>query len=252
MKSILTLLLLVTVALSVQAQSPEKMSYQAIIRAQDNSLVVNSRISLRVLVHQTSASGATVYQETHSPNTNNNGLVSLEIGTGKAVTGSFSSIAWQNGPYFIETQVDPAGGSNYSIVGITQLLSVPYALHAKTAERLVGAAPTAAANTVATPYRATLMSVTAARSFVVADVNNTIACTTTATLTLPTNFSSMAIGDTVNLEAHNGAILTIQAASGVSLNYKDSGTASFSSAATNVTFGFLRKTGDNSYIISGQ
>ncbi|MCW2118481.1 hypothetical protein [Flavobacterium sp. 7A] len=248
MKSILTLLLLVTVALSVQAQSPEKMSYQAIIRTQDNSLVVNSRISLRVLVHQTSASGAIVYQETHSPNTNNNGLVSLEIGTGNIVTGSFSSIAWQNGPYFIETQVDPAGGSNYSIVGVTQLLSVPYALHAKTADRLVGAATT----TVATPYRASVMSVTASRSFAAADVNNTIACTTSATLTLPSDFSSMVIGDTVNLEAHNGAVLNIQAASGVILNYKNSGSASFSSAATNVTFGFLRKTGDNDYIISGQ
>src|SRR3970040_363591 len=138
MKHTFTLLLFMAVALSVFAQSPEKMSYQAIIRAQDNSLVINSNISLKIIVHQGTVTGTNVYQETHSVSTNNNGLVSLEIGTGMIVTGNFSNIAWEKGPYFIETQVDVAGGANYNIIGISQLLSVPYALHAKTAERLVG------------------------------------------------------------------------------------------------------------------
>jgi hypothetical protein len=242
MKRILTLLLFVTVTFTVFAQSPEKMSYQAIIRAQDNSLVTNSNISLKIIVHQGTVSGTTVYLETHSVGTNSNGLVSLEIGTGRIVTGSFSSIAWEKGPYFIETQVDVSGGTNYNIVGVTQLLSVPYALHAKTAERIVGT----------NPYKALIVPFTSSRSIVASDVNNTIECTTSATLTLTSGFGAMAIGDTVNLEAHNGAVLTIQASSGVTINYNANGTAQFSSAAGNVRFGLLRKSGLNAYIISGQ
>ncbi|WP_343694813.1 hypothetical protein [Flavobacterium sp.] len=238
------LLLFVTVTFKVFAQAPEKMSYQAIIRNQNNDLVANSRISLRVIVHQGTASGTTVYQETHSPTTNNNGLVSLEIGTGTASTGTFSAIAWDKGPYFIETQVDVAGGANYNIMGTTQLLSVPYALHAKTADRVIGGTNT--------PVRAAIISVTSSRNVASTDVNNTIECTGTSTITLTSDFSSMVIGDTINLEAHNGAVLTIQASSGVSINYTSGGNAKFTSAAGNVRFGLLRKTGTNSYIISGQ
>jgi hypothetical protein len=244
--AITTLFLFVTVTFKVFAQAPEKMSYQAIIRAQDNSLVTNSNISLRVIVHQGSAAGTTSYQETHSVTTNNNGLVSLEIGTGNVVTGNFSAIAWEKGPYFIETQVDAKGGTNYNITGVTQLLSVPYALHAKTADRIVGG------TTTTPPARASVISFTSSRSIAATDVNNTIECTTSATFTLSANFSSMLVGDTVNLEAHNGAVLTVQAASGVTINYNANGSAKFTSAAGNVRFGFLRKTGTNSYIISGQ
>jgi hypothetical protein len=241
-----TLLLFVTVTLKVFAQSPEKMSYQAIIRAQDNSLVTNSKISLKVIVHQGAANGTNVYQETHSVNTNNNGLVSLEIGTGAVSTGTFSQIAWEKGPYFIETQVDVAGGANYNIIGVTQLLSVPYALHAKTADRVVG-------GTVTTPpTKALIVSFAATRNVAAGDINNTIECTTSATLTLTPDFGTMLVGETINLEAHNGAILTVQAASGVTLNYTAAGSAKFTSAAGNVRFGLLRKTGLNSYIISGQ
>ncbi|WJS94231.1 hypothetical protein NYQ10_19265 [Flavobacterium johnsoniae] len=235
------ILLFITVSLKVFAQSPEKMSYQAIIRAQDNSLVVNSKISLKVIVHQSTATGTVVYQETHSPTTNANGLVSLEIGTGTIVTGDFSKIAWDKGPYYIETQVDVKGGSNFNITGVTQLLSVPYALYAKTA-----------GGTSSTPFRSAIVAFTSSRNIAAGDVNNTIECTTASTLTLTADFGSMAVGETINLEAHNGAVLTVQAASGVTLNYTASGSAKFTSTAGNVRFGFLRKTGTNSYIISGQ
>lgn len=239
------LLLLLILTLQIYAQSPEKMSYQAIIRAQDNSLVVNSKITLKVVVHQGAATGTSVYQETHSVNTNNNGLVSLEIGTGTVGVGSFSAIVWDKGPYFIETQVDVKGGTNYNIVGVTQLLSVPYALHAKTADRIVG-------GSVSIPDKAVIIPFVSSRNIAVGDINNTIECTASATLTLTSAFGSMVVGDTINLEAHNGAVLTIQAASGVTINYNASGSAFFTSAAGNVRFGLLRKSGVNSYIISGQ
>lgn len=246
MKLTLTVLLFLTATLSVFAQSPEKMSYQAIIRAQDNSLVINSNISLKIIVHQGTVTGTNVYEETHSVNTNNNGLVSLEIGTGRIVTGNFSTIAWERGPYFIETKVDVAGGTNYNIIGVTQLLSVPYALHAKTAERIVGT------NAITAPAKSVIVPLTSSRNIASSDINNTIECTASATLTLTSGFGAMAIGDTINLEAHNGAVLTILASSGVSVNYNANGSAQFSSITGNVMFGFLRKTGVNSYIISGQ
>lgn len=242
MKQILTLLLFVFVTLSTMAQTPEKMSYQAIIRAIDNSLVVNSTISIKIIVHQGAINGTNVYQETHTATTNNNGLVSLEIGTGRVTNGNFSSIAWEQGPYFIETQVDVAGGSNYNIIGISQLMSVPYALHAKTADRIVGA----------NPYKAIVVPFTSSRTIAVSDINNTIECTTSATLTLSSGFGSMLVGDTINLEAHNGAVLSIQAPAGVTINYTSGGSAQFSSATGNVRFGLLRKSGTNAYIISGQ
>lgn len=245
MKIKLTLILFVTLALNVFAQSPEKMSYQAIIRSQDNALMLNTNISLKIIIHQGTVTGTNVYQETHLVKTNNNGLVSLEIGTGAVTTGSFSSIAWDKGPYFIETQVDVAGGTNYNIIGVTQLLSVPYALHAKTAERLVGASGSSPSKAVIVPFNVS-------RNIAGSDINNTLECTTTATLTLTSGFGAMAVGDTVNLEAHNGAVLTIQAASGVTINYNANGSAKFTSAAGNVRFGMLRKTALNSYIISGQ
>lgn len=234
------LLLFVTVTLKVFAQAPEKMSYQAIMRAQDNSLVVNSRVGLRIIIHQSTSTGIVAYQETQTPTTNAIGLVSLEIGTGTVVTGDFSKIAWDKGPYFIETQVDVKGGVNYDITGVTQLLSVPYALYAKTA------------GTSGAPVKAVIISFTSSRNVAVADINNTIECTTSATLTLTADFGSMLVGETINLEAHNGAVLTIQAASGVSINYNASGSAKFTSVSGNVRFGFLRKTSANSYIISGQ
>jgi len=245
MKLTFILVLFVTVTLNIFAQSPEKMSYQAIIRTKNNSLVTNSNISLKVIMHQGTATGAKIFEENHSAKTNNNGLVSLEIGTGAIVTGSFSTIAWEKGPYFVETQVDATGGSNYNIIGITQLLSVPYAMHAKTAERIVGA-------NGANPYKSLIIPFSSSRSITGSDVNNTIECTTSATLTLTSDFAAMVVGDIVNLEAHNGAVLTVQAVSGVTINYNTNGSALFESTTGKVSFGLLRKSGANAYIISGQ
>ena len=84
---------------------------------------------------------ATVYTEIHTPVTNANGLVSIEIGNGTIVSGDFATIDWTDGPYFIKTETDPEGGENYTITGTSQLLSVPYALHSKTAETVTGEIP---------------------------------------------------------------------------------------------------------------
>ena len=115
--------------LSSFAQAPEKMSYQAVIRGANNALVTNQQVGMQISILQGSTA---VYEETQTPTSNKNGLVSLEIGKGTIVSGIFSSIDWSADMYFIKIETDPAGGSNYTITGTSQLLSVPYALYAKT------------------------------------------------------------------------------------------------------------------------
>lgn len=135
MKKIFTILVAVLLAASVFAQAPEKMSYQAVIRNSSNTLVTNTGVGMQISILQGSATGTAVYTETQTPTTNANGLVSIEIGTG-ITTDDFSAINWTDGPYFIKTETDLTGGASYTITGTSQLLSVPYALHAKTAESI--------------------------------------------------------------------------------------------------------------------
>ena len=131
MKQFLYFFLYLIVAQSILAQAPQKMSYQAIIRNTTNQLVVNQVVGMRISIIQGSQNGTAVYSETHSQTTNANGLLSLEVGTGTVQTGTFSTINWVNGPYFIKTETDPLGGTNYTITGSSQLLSVPYAFYAE-------------------------------------------------------------------------------------------------------------------------
>lgn len=115
------------------AQAPEKMSYQAVVRNAAGELVSEQAVGMRISILKNSATGTAVYEETHSSISNVNGLVSIEIGTGSS-TADFSTIDWSEGPYFVKTETDITGGSNYTISGTSQLLSVPFALHAKVAE----------------------------------------------------------------------------------------------------------------------
>ena len=138
MKRLNTLLTAILLTNMVWAQAPEKMSYQAVIRGTDNILYTNQDVGMQIGILQGSASGDLLYLENHTPTTNKNGLISIEIGAGSSVSGSFADIDWSKGPYFILTMTDPTGGTNYSITGTSQLLSVPYALHAQTAENITG------------------------------------------------------------------------------------------------------------------
>lgn len=138
MKKIITICAVLLMTASVFAQAPEKMSYQAVVRDGSNALVTSTAVGMQISILQGSASGTAVYVETQTPTSNANGLVSLEIGSGTVVSGDFTTIDWANGPYFIKTETDPTGGTSYTITSTSQLLSVPYALHAKTAESVTG------------------------------------------------------------------------------------------------------------------
>ena len=113
---------------SIFAQAPQKMSYQAVIRNSNDSLLISTPVGMRISLVQSSPTGTVVYSETQTATTNTNGLVSLQIGMGTAVSGTFASIDWAAGPYYVKTETDLSGGINYTIISSNELLSVPYAL----------------------------------------------------------------------------------------------------------------------------
>lgn len=116
----------------VSAQAPEKMSYQAVMRNTTGQLLTNQNIGVKVSVLQGSPAGTVVYSERLTGTTNVNGLISMEIGTGTVLSGTFAGINWPSGNYYLKTETDPTGGTSYTITGTSQLLSVPYAMYAKT------------------------------------------------------------------------------------------------------------------------
>ncbi|MBK8622229.1 MAG: tail fiber domain-containing protein [Saprospiraceae bacterium] len=120
----------------LMAQTPQKMSYQAVIRDGGGQLIKDRNIGMQISVLQGSESGTAVFVERFFPTTNTNGLVTVEIGGGLSVNGSFSGIDWSAGPYFVKTETDINGGANYSISATSQLLSIPYALMAKNVENV--------------------------------------------------------------------------------------------------------------------
>ncbi|MBW2936569.1 hypothetical protein KXJ69_00535 [Aureisphaera sp. CAU 1614] len=122
----------------VFAQAPDKMSYQAVVRDASDVLITNTTVGMQISILEGSPTGTEVYVETHTPTTNDNGLVSLEIGDGTVVLGDFSSIIWGTGSYYLKTETDPTGGTSYSIEGTSQLLSVPYAFYSNSTTPIDG------------------------------------------------------------------------------------------------------------------
>ena len=96
MKKIMTIYAALIMTANVFAQSPNKMSYQAVIRNASNALVANQAVGMRISILQGTASGTAVYVETQTPTTNANGLASIEIGGGSVNTGTFAAINWAN------------------------------------------------------------------------------------------------------------------------------------------------------------
>lgn len=129
MKKLIILIVVVFFAQTSFAQSPNKMSYQAVIRDANNSLITSQSVGIKISILQGAPEGSAVYIETQTPSTNSNGLISIEIGRGNVVSGIFDSIDWANDTFFVKTETDPTGGTSYSITGISQLLSVPYSFY---------------------------------------------------------------------------------------------------------------------------
>jgi len=132
MNKIFTVLSAVLISANLWAQAPQSFSYQAVVRGTDNALVSNKKVGMKISLLKGSETGTAVYVETHTPTSNENGLVSIAIGAGTkdASFTAFATIDWSKGPHFVKIETDPAGGTSYTILSTSQLLSVPFALYA--------------------------------------------------------------------------------------------------------------------------
>jgi uncharacterized protein (TIGR02145 family) len=133
MKKILMIAVAVLITEYLSAQAPEKFKYQAVIRDGELHILTEQEIGMRIQIMFGSEAGAMIYAETHALKTGKDGLAEAEIGSGTVSSGSFADIDWSRGTYYINTAIDPAGGTSYTIEGTSQLLSVPYAFHAQSA-----------------------------------------------------------------------------------------------------------------------
>jgi hypothetical protein len=128
MKQLLTFLFLAISAI-VFSQAPQSIPYQAVVRNTDGTAMANAAVTITFKIHDNSATGTVVYEETHATTTNAQGLVSLNVGGGTAVIGTFSGIQWGTGSKFFHVLMN--SGNGVVDLGTQQMMSVPYALYAE-------------------------------------------------------------------------------------------------------------------------
>ncbi|WP_375239288.1 hypothetical protein [Aurantibacter sp.] len=132
MKKVYILLLTVLITAIGFAQAPEGFNYQALARNASGNLIVSTPIGVKFKLHEDLLTGTVVYTETHTVTTNSYSAFTLVVGEG-TTTDVFADIIWGAKSHFLEVSIDLANGTAYSSLGTSQLLSVPYALHTKTA-----------------------------------------------------------------------------------------------------------------------
>ncbi len=134
MKKLLYTFIAIMLSVCIYAQTPPSFSYQAVVRDNGGVIIPNQSIGVMITILQGSSSGTMVYLETFTDTTNDFGLMNLNIGTGTIAYGNLVTINWSSDIYFIQVEIDVTGGTVYQTMGVSQLMSVPYALHAKTVE----------------------------------------------------------------------------------------------------------------------
>jgi hypothetical protein len=135
MKKLFTLLSLIVISI-INAQAPQGFNYQATVRNNTGQLLLNQSVLVNFNILQNSDTGTVVYSENQTATTDDLGHINLVVGSGAATIGTFAGINWGNGNYFLGIELNT--GSGFVAMGTTQLLSVPYALHANTATSTTG------------------------------------------------------------------------------------------------------------------
>lgn len=123
-------MIVIGINLSLSAQTPQAFNYQGVARTLTGQIIPGQNIGIRISLLEGTANGMEVYQEVHAVQTNNLGLFSIKVGEGTVVNGVFDQISWGNASHFLQIEIDENGGSDFELVGTSQLLSVPYALYA--------------------------------------------------------------------------------------------------------------------------
>jgi hypothetical protein len=130
MKKLFTTFTCLFLSVSIFAQAPQSFNYQGLARDNSGNALISQPISIKASILDGSMTGTVAYSETLTATTNQFGLFTTAIGTGTVISGSFAGIAWSTGNKYLKIEMDPAGGSNFTLAGTTQLLSVPYAMYA--------------------------------------------------------------------------------------------------------------------------
>ncbi|MDC1202571.1 tail fiber domain-containing protein [Salibacteraceae bacterium] len=133
MKHLSLIVVAVLMGITAMAQSPSKFNYQAVARDAAGVLVSDGTVGVKVTILSGSATGTEVYSETHSATTNVYGMLNFQIGAGTGATGDISTIDWGSDAHFIKVEMDPAGGTSYTVSNTSELISVPYAEYANSA-----------------------------------------------------------------------------------------------------------------------
>ncbi len=136
MKTKVLIGLFILITLNVFTQTPDAIKYQALVRGGDGYAITESDVGFQIEILQGSISGTVIYAEEHTRSTNKYGIANINIGRGTSSVGDFSTISWGDGPYYIRMSVDEEGGSDYELLGVSQILAVPYALYATKAKSL--------------------------------------------------------------------------------------------------------------------
>jgi len=132
----LKLIFLFSILLPVQAylQSPSNFNYQAVLRDNAGTIISNQVVSFRISILESTPLGSAVYSETHDLSTNEHGLANLIIGSGNVLSGDIAVIEWSLNAHFIQIELDINSSGSYEHMGTSQLVAVPYAMHATTVE----------------------------------------------------------------------------------------------------------------------
>jgi hypothetical protein len=137
--TLLSTLCFLLLTLVVNAQTPPNaFNYSAVARNAAGQPIATTTIGIQITILKTSPTGASQYSENHFVNTDAFGLFNIVIGAGAVQSGSMATIDWSNDNYYLKVGMDATGGTNFLTMGTTQLLSVPYAMYAKSAGSVSG------------------------------------------------------------------------------------------------------------------
>jgi hypothetical protein len=126
-KSAFTFLLIFTCSF-LNGQVPQAFSFQGMALDAASKPVANKNIALEIKILKSTINGVNLYTERHLTKTSEQGLYSISVGKGNVVSGTFAKIDWAATPLFLSTSIDINGGSNFILIGASELLSVPYSL----------------------------------------------------------------------------------------------------------------------------
>lgn len=133
MKKTLSLIIILFFSIIAFGQAPQAFKYQAVARGNTGNVLADQNISVKLTILNGSYAGYAVYVESQQVVTNQYGLFSIEVGNGSAEYGFFSNINWKEGTYYLQTEIDINGGTDYQLMGTTQILSIPYSFYSEIA-----------------------------------------------------------------------------------------------------------------------